>query len=241
MRVSGRKDLLFALVRERRPVAVDRAVPGERVGDRLLDRTEDQARRERLRDVGARHPCMVAAGEPERKLRPRLDAGIEHALLVDPDEVGVGARRRACTVEQRCKGQRLRGTGRVERAAGTLERKLDEPRREVARIHELDGRVRVARPEHCTAACDPPRPVREAVGRVVRADDQARAYARAPVAIGLLDDAFARSLERAVVLQHLLARRVGELRDRCRFADRLAEVVVHGDARDEDVAADLVA
>src|SRR5579884_3163961 len=72
MRSGGRKDLPLSLACERRPLAGDRAIPGERVGDRLLERAETEARRDRAADVCARHARVVRAGKPERQLAPGL-------------------------------------------------------------------------------------------------------------------------------------------------------------------------
>ena len=124
---------------------------------------------------------------------------------------------------------------------GPLPREADEPRAEVARVDELHRRRRIARREHVAAVREAPRPVREAVGRIERADDQPGADARAAVAVDLVEHGLARGLQRAVVGLHVFARRILELRDRRRLGHRLAEVAVHGDARHEDVALDRVA
>jgi hypothetical protein len=241
VRAGGRKDLCFLVRRERRPVAGDAPVPGERVEDGLLDRPEAQAGSDRTADVRAGHACVVGSRQPERQLRPRLHTGVEDVLLLRPEDVGVRADRRAHAVEELGERQPLCGAGGVEDAARALEREPYEPRGEVARVDELHRRTGIAGPEHVAACSDPPRPVREPVGRVVRPDDQPGADARAAIAVCLVDDALARGLQSAVALEDILGVGVIELRDRRRLGDRAAEVPVDGDARDEDVSPDGIA
>jgi len=77
------------------------------------------------------------------------------------------------------------------------------------------------------------RPVREAAGRIVRTDDQARANDQRAVAEHVLDLAFRSRLEWAVLL--------GRLRCGRRALDRRrGKVAVRGDARDVEVTADAV-
>src|SRR5439155_19084549 len=87
---------------------------------------------------------------------------------------------------------------------------------------------------------DAARAVREAGGRVVRADDQAGADEDGSVAEGRLRLLLARRLERAVVrvvLEHPVGRLVAELLGRIALDPRVAIVGVVRNRGDEDVAA----
>src|SRR5690349_5176735 len=181
MRSGGRKDLPFPLRRERRPPPGHRAVPGERLYDRLLERPEPKPRSDGSADVGSTHARVVVTGEPERQLRPGPYAGIEHALLVRPDDLRIGPGGEPRPFEQLVEAQRLGRAGGVERAAGPLEGQPYEPVPEVSRVHELHRRGRVAGPEDGASDRDPPGPIGETVGRVVRPDVQPRTYAGASV------------------------------------------------------------
>jgi len=77
---------------------------------------------------------------------------------------------------------------------------------EVACIDHLHRLVARFRCEHIATGCDPRDPVGEAVGRVVRADDQARADDDAAIAHHLLDNGFARRLQLAVVRAEISSR-----------------------------------
>src|SRR5205823_14636274 len=137
------------------------------------------------------------AGKPKRQLRPGLDAGLEHALLVDPHDAGLRADRLAHPVEQLPERQQLHWAGGVVRTSWAFEGELDEPRSEIARVDELDRCVRIAGAEHLAAERDASRPVREAVRGIVRAYDKSGANACAPVAVHVLDDPLARCFQGA--------------------------------------------
>ena len=164
----------------------------------------------RLRDVGLLHPHVVGRDDPERELHPLADAGLGQPLGSDPDEVDVPAHTLARLEQLR---ERRRFAGRVVNAgAGALDRG-DDPLAEVAHVDELHRRVGRCRREHAAALGDPARPVGEAVGRVVRTDDQAGPSDERAFAERIQHDSLAGRLQRAVVLDAL---RVGvlELRDR---------------------------
>ena len=85
-------------------------------------------------------------------------------------------------------------------------------------------------------------PVGEAVGRVVRADDEPRAHDQRALAECRANHVLAGRLQRAVVRQDVLGRRVGERCDRRRFVEtRAAGVRVDRHRRDERVVADAIA
>ena len=113
----------------------------------------------------------------------------------------------------------------------------DDPVGEVANVDELHRLVGRGRREHAASLGHASRPVREAVGRIVRPDDQPRSDDERALAEGVHDDLLARRLQRAVVLD-VLGVAVVELRHRCALDRRRALVGVGGDARDVDVAPD---
>ena len=105
---------------------------------------------------------------------------------------------------------------------------VDQPTRQVADVDELDGLLGRSRDEDFAAAGNPVGPVREAPGRVVRADDEPGADERVAVRDRLLDRALAEHLQgavvRVVVEQAVDGLVVGELLERAVFVPRLAEV-----------------
>src|SRR5258707_1136132 len=118
MRVSATgEDLLFLLAAECRPVALDRPVPCERVAHGLFELPKREPGGEHAADVGPQHAGVLVAGEPERQLPPRPNAGVEDRLRVRPDEPGVGAHCGRRSLQQLAERQRLRRTGRVGDAA----------------------------------------------------------------------------------------------------------------------------
>ena len=116
---------------------------------------------------------------------------------------------------------------------------MHDPRAEIAHVDELHGCIRRRGRKHSSSLGDPARPVREAVGRIVRADDEPGTDDQPAVTVRIRDDPLAHRLERAVVLD-ALARRIIELRYRRALDRRRALVGIHGDARDVDVAPDAV-
>ena len=134
------------------------------------------------------------------------------------------------------------GPGRVERAGDPALAELEQPGAEVAHVDELHLAALPPRREHLAAAGDPARPVGEAAGRVVRADDQAGADAGAAAGEDLGHDLLAERLEAAVaVTLEALVRGVVEAdQRRLVLARGLAEVAVDRDARDEGVVPDAV-
>jgi hypothetical protein len=100
-----------------------------------------------------------------------------------------------------------------------------------------------SRREHRASARGPHRPVREPVGRIVRADDEARPDDQRAFAEHLLHRALAERLERPVVLEfgaELLDCLVRHRPERARLGRRLRQVGVDRDGRDEGVVRDRV-
>ena len=151
-----------------------------------------------------------------------------------PDDLRV-ARDASALVEQLLERDRV--AGRVVEAVELLLGRRDDPVGEVANVDELHRLVGRGRREHAATLGDASRPVREAVRRIVRADDQPRPDDERALAEGVHDDLLARRLQRAVVLD-VLRVAVVELRHRCALDRRRAQVGVGGDARDVDVATD---
>ena len=117
---------------------------------------------------------------------------------------------------------------------------MHDPLREIADIDELHRRIRRRGRKDAAALGDTARPVREPVGRVVRADDQPGTHDQRTAGVCLLDDPLAGGLERAVVLE-ALAVRILELGDAVSLERRDAQVAVHRDARHVDVPFDTSA
>ena len=129
-----------------------------------------------------------------RSLQPSTPCSRRNSSL-DPDDVA-----RAAGLEHRFERERA-AVGEValnapERSSST---QPDHPVGEVADVDHLHGPLGRCGREDRPAALDAPRPVREAVGRVVRPDDQARPDEDRPVAEGAFDLLLAERLQRAVV------------------------------------------
>ncbi len=108
--------------------------------------------------------------QPERQLHPLSDLLLDQELRVDPDELGVGARRAATGLEQvePCR----RRSDRVVRPGEALLARGDDPVCEVAHVDHLRGGVGRRDREDGPGVEEALRPVREAPGGIPRADDQ---------------------------------------------------------------------
>ena len=160
--VPGRQQLGFALGGQ------SDAVLGRRVrgaGDRLRERAEAETGVDCAADVRRVHAGPLRVGEPERQLHPLADLVLLQELVRDPGDVRAG--------EQLAPRDAL--VRRVERPGETLLDAVDDPLGQVADVDELSEPIGRARGEDLAAAAEPARPVGEAAGRVVRADDQTRA------------------------------------------------------------------
>ena len=116
---------------------------------------------------------------------------------------------------------------------------VDDPLREVAHVDELRLSLGRAGPEDLAAPRQPVRPVGEAAGRIVRADDEPGSHDQASVAEDLLDLGLAERLQRTVVREvrgELVCGCVTQLGGRVVLDPRLLKICVDRDARDEDVA-----
>src|SRR5581483_5624544 len=191
------EELALLLARERRALLARLEAPGERVARRLLQRAEGQPGCQGAGDVRLEEAGVLRARQPERQLHPGADACIEQRLAVDPHEP-VGS---ADALERLAERQRLRGPRRVEDAARPLLCEPHEERAEVASVDQLDALPGIPRSEHGPALGEPPRPVREAVGRVVRPDDEAGARDRGALAEDLLHHTLRAGLQAAVLLR----------------------------------------
>ena len=188
------------------------------------------------------HAGRLRVLEPERELHPFAHPLLDEILAVDVREVGFAAGNVATGLRERLPRDAF--VNRVEASFGLAFGEVDQPARQVADVDELDGSLARSRDEDFAAACDPVGPVREAPGGVVRADDEPRADECMAVRNRLRDRTFAEHLQsavvRVVVEQSVDGLVVGELLQWARFVGRLAEVVVDGDARDEEVVAGRV-
>jgi hypothetical protein len=118
---------------------------------------------------------------------------------------------------------------------------VEQERRDVTGVDDLGQVGRVAGHEHPPAARDPPRPVGEPVGRVMRPADEPGPADQRPGAVDLPDDRLAQRLVRAVVLREVRAVRLERGHRRVlklRLGGGLAGVDGHGG--DEDVPAGAV-
>ena len=98
---------------------------------------------------------------------------------------------------------------RVEHAGASGLDHVEDPAGEVADVDELERTVGRPRREHRSAARDAHGPVGEAVGRVVRPDDETGADDQRAAAVHVLHGPLAQCLQRPVVLEF-----VAELLDR---------------------------
>ena len=127
----------------------------------------------------------IGCGQPKRQLGPWHDAVREKLCFVDPCGHHGGRPRLARDARARRPGRRSSSApagSRVVRALDARSDEIEHPLREIARVDELHARVPAvqARPHGAAPAqrlglreaCDP---VGEAIGRVVRPDDQPRA------------------------------------------------------------------
>jgi hypothetical protein len=186
-------------------------------------------------------PGVALAGRPERQLRPRLHAGIEDDLLVDPDEASAAADRGRDALEELTERHRLSRARRVVDPARPLLGDADEPEAEIARVDQLHRLRRRSGREDVASLGQAARPVGEAVGRIMGADDQSRAYDRGPVVEDGPDDALCSDLEAAVLLEvELLRLRLGRVDHGRVLGDRPGRIRVDRDRRDEREVADLV-
>ena len=158
--VPRRQQLGLALGRQSDAV-LGRSVRG--AGDRLVERAEAEAGGDRAADVGRVHAGPLGVGEPERQLHPGPDLVLLQELVRDPGHVGAR--------EQLAPGDAL--VRRVERPGEPLLDAVHDPVGQVADVDELGEPLGRSRREDLAAAGEPPRPVGEAAGRVVRPDDQA--------------------------------------------------------------------
>ena len=127
--------------------------------------------------------------------------------------------------------------GRVEGPADVAFAEFDDPLREIPHVDGLSLPLGRRRGEDLASACEAVRPVREAAGRIVRADDQPGANDESAFAQFLQHNRLAQRLEWPVaVVRDLAVREVTERRQRTVLVDRPAEVGVDGDSRDEAVA-----
>ena len=176
------------------------------------------------------HAGPLGVGEPERQLHPRTDLVLLQELVRDPG--GVAAR------EQLAPRDAL--VRRVERPGEAVLDAVHDPLGQVADVDELGEPLGRSRRDDLAAAAEPPRPVGEAAGRVVRADDQAGSDDQRALAEDALDLRLGESLQRSVVRgvgRQLVQRQRAELGGRARLGRAGREVGVDGDTRDEDVAA----
>ena len=162
----------------------------------------------------------IGRGNPQRQAGPRLDVEVEQGLLVHPCGHGRVGGCRDAGVDEIAHRPLARGGAGVERAFDVALAEIEQPRREVPRVDELQrtlarrGHHRARRPIAQEPRVHEARdPVAEAVGGVVRADDQARPHDRRAVAVRVAHDGLARGLESAVVGQHVLGRGVVERGD----------------------------
>ena len=109
---------------------------------------------------------------------------------------------------------------------------------EIAHVHDLDGIGRRPRHRHVAALREAHRPVREAVGRIERAHDVARAHDRGARAVGVAHVLLAERLHRPVgLVRDLFLVLVLEHAGRRADVVRLREARVGRDARDVEAVA----
>src|SRR5262252_2112394 len=202
-RVPALEQLRLALGRQRRRPAhaaarvdlaggaVQRLRPGPRVADGLVHVAVAQAGRERALDRHVQAPHR--RGHPQRHLCVGLDALVEQELVGNPRD------RPRAAAQQVSERDRSGGPGHVERPAATGFGHVQDPGGLVASVDELDVPLGIARAEHLAAAAQADRPVREAAGRVERADDQTRTDDQRPRTEDARDHLLAQGLQRAVV------------------------------------------
>src|SRR6185369_14925055 len=96
--------------------------------------------------------------------------------------------------------------------------------------------------KHLAATCSARDPVREAIGAVAWPDDNVWPHDRRARSIDAFDDLFAACLEAGVrFVRDFLDLRIRRLRDRVVLVEsRLREGAVDGNARDEEVLANVV-
>ena len=140
-------------------------------------------------------------------------------------------------VEQLLKRHHL--PGRVVDPFEAVFGRADNPLAEIPHVDELHRILRRAWREDVAAGRDAPRPVREPVGGIVRADDQSRPHDQGAAAERALDDRLAHRLERAVVLE-VLRTRIVELLDGRAFHLLLRRAVsrIRRDTGDVDIPGD---
>ena len=186
-RVPLRQQLRLALPRHPEPGpargAGRAAMPGERVGDGLVERPEAQAGVDRRRRVDVVHPLQLGvAAQPQRQVGPGLDARARSASASSAHtELGVRAADPTAAASSSPSSSGRAGPTRVEDAGRPPLGHVQQPGRQVAHVDHLRLRLRPPRRQHAAALGHPRRPVREAVGGIVGADDQPRPdHQRAP-------------------------------------------------------------
>ena len=149
----------------------------ERPANRLLERAERQAGGDCARDTSV--SCIrpsLRRPDPERQLHPLADAVLEQEL------VGTQTKRASPPATSRhVSSSSPHATPAVRRVERPAVRVSHEPTIQSPRSRtsiNCTCRSGGAGREHVAAARDPVRPVREAAGRIVRPDDQARAHDR---------------------------------------------------------------
>ena len=221
------------------------AQPIQRVADGVDQRANGEARLQRLGDRDLHEPGvgLVAFREPERQVGPGLDLVPEQERLVGPRDFRLRLRNpgaggeKVAHVEVRCR------PGGLERAARLPFQQRDHPHREVAHVDELQAAQGLAGRQHHAARGDAPRPVAEAVGGIVRADDQAGPDHQRAFAECLAYLVFAERFQRPVGFRrHRFRAAIAERCDRRVFGDvRHAHVGIDRNRGDEEIAADAVA
>ncbi len=151
---------------------------------------------------------------------------VEQRLLVHPCGRGWVGGHRYTHVDEIAHRPLARGGAGVERAPDVVLAEVEQPRREVTGVDELqrtlawrghDGARRsIAQQPRVHEACDP---VAEAVGGVVRTDDQARPHDRRTGAEGVAHDRLAGGLECAVIGQHVFGRGIVDCGDGRRLVE----------------------
>ncbi len=210
--------------------------PFERRAHGVLERTEAQPGGDRLRRVHPeeRGPVRIdGRREPERQVLERLDALLVEPALVGPDELGIAAH----ALEELAERERLRRADRVEDSRETVLGRAEDPFGQVARVDPLHRLGAWLRRERRPALGEPCHPVREAVRRVVRPDDQPGAHRERPLG----ESALAEHLEAAVGLGRAEPLGlVGRKLDHTRVLGPSADALVRVDraAGDERVVAD---
>ncbi len=198
-------------------------------------------RLDRAGDAHFVHRGCIRIGDPERQLHPLPDLVLLQQLGRDPLQGRVAAADRAAGLEHVAPA--AAGVRGVVDAGCPPLGQVDQPRAEIPGIDELHLILGWRRRDDLSTAGDPVRPVGEASGGVVGADDQPRPNARLPLGEDLGDRLLAERLQRPVVrvvVGQLVVGEVSELGHRAVLVDRLGEARVHRDARDEQVVAGRV-